>query len=287
MSSLDQAHEQVAQHYNDANFEFESVRLPHHCPIEFAITTRHLNRWIPDGATIADIGVGVGHYAELLAGRGCSVYLIDISQRLLNAADARLKDQKLHKRVVGVHRASATELNCLETGVLDAVLLLGPLYHLCSIEARQRAVNEASRVLKPNGLLFAAGINRLAYFRDLLQTTPQLVSSRRDFHKQLLQDGNVDPLHAPPLGYGHLTTCEEFRKLFKAEFHQVALIGVESFAAPCQELVANLASTEMEAWLDLVEATGSTSEGLGMADHFLYIGKRINNLDAGAQWNSI
>ena len=70
MSSLDPVHKQVAQHYNDAGFAFESVRLPQHCPIEFAITTRHLNRWIPDDATVADVGVGVGHYAELLARRG-------------------------------------------------------------------------------------------------------------------------------------------------------------------------------------------------------------------------
>lgn len=279
MSSLDEVHKGVAQHYNDAGFEFESIRLVQHCPVEFAITTRYLNRWIPDGANVADIGVGVGHYAELLARWGCSIRLVDISQRLLDFTYTRLKQHKLHEQVVGVHLASATELSCLETGTLDVVLLLGPLYHLCSVAARQRAVNEASRVLKPSGLLFAAGINRLAYFRDLLQTTPQLVSSRKDFHQQLLQDGNVDPLHAPPLGYGHLSTCEDFRKLFEAEFHRVALVGVESFAAAYQELVANLASTEAEAWLDLVEATGSTSEGLGMADHFLYIGRKSASTD--------
>jgi len=233
-----------------------------------------LNRWIPDGATVGDIGVGVGHYAELLARRGCSIYLIDISQRLLDAAYARLKELKLHERVVGVHQASATKLDCLETGVLDAVLLLGPLYHLCSVEERQRAVKEASRVIKQDGLLFAAGINHLAYFRELFRATPQLVLSRSDFHKRLLQDGNVDPLHAPPLGYGHLTTCKEFRKLFEAEFHEVTLTGVESFASPWQESVTNLAPTEVEAWLDLVEETGSTPEGLGMADHFLYIGRK-------------
>lgn len=233
----------VAQHYNNSGFDFEAVRLSQYFPIEFAITTRYLNRWIPDGATIADIG-------------------------------GRLKKLKLHKQVLGVHLASATELDCQETGRLDAVLLLGPLYHLCSIEQRQRAVEEASRVLKPDGLLFAAGINRLVYFRELFRATPQFVLSRRDFHKQLLQDGNVDPLHAPPLGYGHLTTYKEFRNLFEPEFCEVALTGVESFASPRQDLLTNLAPTEVEAWLDLVEATGNTPEGLGMTDHFLYIGRR-------------
>jgi hypothetical protein len=29
-----------------------------------------------------------------------------------------------------------------------------------------------------------------------------------------------------------------------------------------------------EAWLDIVEATASQPEGLGCADHFLYVGRR-------------
>lgn len=237
----------VARHYNDSGFDFESVRLSQHSPIEFAITARHLNRWISEAATVADIGIGVGHYAELLARRRCSLYLVDISQRLLEAAYARLKELKLHDQVVGVYRASVTELDCLGKGELDAVLLLGPLYHLCSVAERQCAVDEASRVLKKNGLLLAAGINRLAYFRELFRATPQLVSSRREFHAQLLRDGNVDPAHAPPLGYGHLTTVEEFRRLFEAGFDEITLVGTESFASPWQELAAGLAPTEVEA----------------------------------------
>jgi len=217
--------------------------------------------------------VGVGHYAELLARQGCLLYLIDISQRLLDTTYIRLKDLNLHGQVIGVQRASATDLHCLNTAELDTVLLLGPLYHLCSLDDRQRAVNEASRVLKQKGLLFAAGINRLAYFRDLFRGKPQLILSHQAFHQQLLRDGNIDPFHAPPLGYGHLTTIEEFRKLFEVGFQEIALVGTESFTSPWQEQFTNLAPSEAEAWLDLVAATGNTPEGLGMADHFLYVGR--------------
>jgi hypothetical protein len=30
---------------------------------------------------------------------------------------------------------------------------------------------------------------------------------------------------------------------------------------------------EAEAWLDLIERTGQTAEGLGFSDHFLYVGR--------------
>ena len=55
----------------------------------------------------------------------------------------------------------------------DAVLLLGPLYHLLEREQRLAALREARRVLRPGGVLAAAAISRFAsllvgFLRDLL-----------------------------------------------------------------------------------------------------------------------
>ena len=58
----------------------------------YAITKRYLLRYIPKGATIADVGVGVGHYSELLARRGSNVHLVDVGPRLLAAAQERLRN---------------------------------------------------------------------------------------------------------------------------------------------------------------------------------------------------
>lgn len=266
----------VAQHYNEGAFEYESVRLQEYSPVEFAMTARYLDLWIPERSTVVDIGVGVGHYAELLAQRGCLLYLVDVARKLLDTTYARLKAANLEQQVLDVQQASATQVVGVETETADAVLLLGPLYHLCSLEERQIAVQEAARMLKPDGLVFAAGINRLVYFRELFRSQPEEVVVRQNFHQQYLRDGNVDPDHAPPLGYGHLTTQVEFHQLFETEFEQVAMIGIESFSAPFATTVHTLEPEQVEAWMDLVEVTGQTPEGLVMSDHFLYIGKKKN-----------
>lgn len=62
MSQLSERDESVSRHYDDSLFEFESVRLPQYCPVEYAITVRQLNRWVPDGSLVAEIGVGGGYY---------------------------------------------------------------------------------------------------------------------------------------------------------------------------------------------------------------------------------
>ena len=101
------------------------------------------------------------------------------------------------------------------------------------------------------------------------------VSQRVAFHHQYLRNGNVDPEHAPPLGYGHLTTPSEFLDLFGDRFEKLAFLGVESFTSAWQDIFRNLSPEEKETWLDLVEDTNQTPEGIGHSDHFLLVGRKL------------
>jgi SAM-dependent methyltransferase len=264
----------VARYYDTAIFEAELVRLTRDCPVERAITLRWLERFAPANAEVAEIGVGGGVHSEYLARKGCRLRLVDVSARLADAAAARLRGAGLGNSIAGISLESATRLDSLADGAFDVVLMLGPLYHLCALEARRQAVTEAARILKPGGLLFAAGINRLTYLRDFFRLFPHVVLERQAFHEQYLRDGNLDPEHAPPIGFAHLSTYAEFRGLFGPEFEELALTGVESFSAAWQSTLNDLPPAEAEAWLDLIERTGQTAEGLGFADHFLYVGRK-------------
>lgn len=264
----------VADHY-DTNCDSEALRLESQSPIEFAITLRNIDRWLPHSAVVADIGVGVGHYAETLASRGCSLHLCDISEKLLGAAVARLEAAGLRNRIHQACQVSAVNLHCIDSESCDAALLLGPLYHLINSDARHHAILEVSRILKPGGILFAAGINRLAYFKDLLRSTPCSVIERESFHRRFLNDGILDAQHAPQIGTAYLTTVKEFRAEFANYFKELAFLGVESFAAEFSESFNLLAQKDRELWLELIETTACSLEGSASANHFLFIGKRI------------
>jgi len=166
--------------------------------------------------------------------------------------------------VLSVRRASATHLAHLDTASCDVLLLLGPLYHLCDPAERVQAVGEAARALKPRGVLCAAALNRLAYLRDVFRQSPGQGAAHRAFHTQFLRDGNLDPQHAPPIAYAHLSASAEFRLLFTDAFDQALYVGVESFTSVWGDTLNDLSAQDAEAWLDLVEQTGAPPDGLGI-----------------------
>lgn len=130
-------------------------------PLELARTQELIGRHLgPGPLDVLDVGGGPGVYAEWLAGLGHRVRLVDPVALHVEQATAR------HRGIaaaVGDARALAEP-----DGSADAVLLLGPLYHLTEREDRRRALAEAHRVLRPGGHLFAAGIGRYASLLDLL-----------------------------------------------------------------------------------------------------------------------
>lgn len=273
-------HELVGQSYdadlpdgvrNGINHEME--RLEKFAPVEYAITKRYLLRYIPEDATVADVGVGVGHYSELLASRGSEVHLVDVASRLLVAAQERLTKAGLGGQILSITNASATDLSFIPDESCDAVLMLGPFYNLSLSEDRHKAAAEARRILCKGGLLFAAGINRMTMLHWIYSDRPESILEEREWLEPYVKTGNFPAQEAgvPPIW--HLTTIAEFRADF-SDFQEIVLTGVESFACGHEENLLKLLPEQAEVWLDLIEETGRTPEGLGMTGHFLYIGQK-------------
>src|SRR5512138_2587419 len=96
-SALEAHAENVGRHY-DLIWQMEAARLEKWSPVEYGMMLRYLHRYVPEGAAVAELGVGVGHYSEALAQRGCTLHLLDVSERLLQAAEARLRERGLGAR---------------------------------------------------------------------------------------------------------------------------------------------------------------------------------------------
>ncbi|MGH6915718.1 MAG: class I SAM-dependent methyltransferase, partial [Geminicoccales bacterium] len=131
--------------------------------IEFLRTQEIVRRFLPAAPLdILDVGGANGIHAAWLAGDGHRVHLVDPVP--LHVEQARERAGSLDAPFtceVGDARSLSQP-----DGSADAVLLLGPLYHLQEEADRVLALSEARRVLRPSGLVFGAAISRFASLFD-------------------------------------------------------------------------------------------------------------------------
>jgi ubiquinone/menaquinone biosynthesis C-methylase UbiE len=113
------------------------------------------------GARVLDLGGGPGRYAIELARRGHRVVLADLSPELLEVARRRVAEADL-PGVESFDVVDATDLGRYADGSFDAVVALGPFYHLVADAERRRSVAEIRRVLVSHGQAFIAFIPRLS-----------------------------------------------------------------------------------------------------------------------------
>jgi ubiquinone/menaquinone biosynthesis C-methylase UbiE len=154
--------------------EWDRLSWPADGAVEFAVTVAALERHLPPGSAVLDIGGGPGRYAIALAERGHRVTLADLSPELLAIARDKVRLAGVEDGVVAIVEADACDLSLWLASSFDAVLSLGPFYHLADTSERETAAEELARVTRPGGLAFVASMSRLAF----LATRPHAKSPR-------------------------------------------------------------------------------------------------------------
>lgn len=155
--------------------------------LELARSQELLRRYLPPPpADVLDVGGGPGVYSSWLALLGYRVRLIDPVP--LHVAQAMLVAKSQPDRPFDAMIGDALRLKEPDNQ-WDAVLLMGPLYHLTERSDRLAALAEAARVARPGGLVAVVAISRFASMLDSLRrgvlTNPELIAMvERD-----LQDG--------------------------------------------------------------------------------------------------
>jgi ubiquinone/menaquinone biosynthesis C-methylase UbiE len=161
----DNSSREIVRHYSGA--DEESRLRTGWFQIERERTQELIQRHLPaPPATVLDVGGGAGVYACWLAGLGYSVHLIDPVRKHVEQARAASARQAQHP-LASIALGDARKLQQSNNSV-DAVLLLGPLYHLTDRNDRLTALREAHRVLRPKRWIWAAAISRFASLLDSL-----------------------------------------------------------------------------------------------------------------------
>lgn len=219
-----------------SNYDEEKrLASKNHLP-EYLITMKYIEKYLSPGAKILEIGAGTGRYSVALAEKGYRVTAVELVEHNINVMKRKVKPN--HN--ISILKGNAVDLSFLESNTYDMVLLLGPMYHLFTLDDRHCALREAIRVAKKGGVIFAAYCNsdtaiyRMFYTKRILEYVDKnridddyhIISSPNDvfcFYRkpeidELMKAYNVTRLHFVGVDMLSYLYDNKLNRLNKREF---------------------------------------------------------------------
>jgi SAM-dependent methyltransferase len=240
--------------------------------IELERTKEVILRHLPNPpCVVADIGGGPGRYSLWLAGLGCSVVHRDVVPLHVEQLGAATAGQPIES-----HVADARHLD-IDDAAVEAVLLLGPLYHLTRRDDRLQALREARRIVRPGGPVFVAAITRWAARLNavLVERFYRSMPHVLDEVERVERTGVLDPLFPGSFtGYSHRPR-QLAAELRAADLEVVDLVGVEGPTAMLLDLTERMREpVDAAVVLEAARALERVPELLGSGPHVVATGRR-------------
>jgi ubiquinone/menaquinone biosynthesis C-methylase UbiE len=149
---------ELEEYYNKFN---EEKRLnSRHGQVEFRISMKYIHEYLDEALKrcgsgskadikLLDIGAGTGRYSVALSDEGYDVTAVELVKYNLGILKQKASN-------VMALQGNAISLKKLESNYFDVTLLFGPMYHLFGFENKNKALGEAYRVTKPDGVILVA-----------------------------------------------------------------------------------------------------------------------------------
>lgn len=148
---MDDRVELISKFYNRVN-EDQRLIKSRNGQLEYASTMHYIKKYLKPNASILEIGAGTGRYAITLAKEGYKVTAVELVEKNIEI----LKSNSIGIESINAIQGDATDLNMISDESYDMTLVLGPLYHLYDAHEVDKAIDEAIRVTKKDGIIMFA-----------------------------------------------------------------------------------------------------------------------------------
>ncbi len=135
-----------------SNYDEEGRLLSRHGQVEYLTTMRYIEKYLRPGMQLLEIGAATGRYSHALARQGWQVDAVELVQHNIDIFNSLTQPEEN----VVIRQGNAKDLSCFADDIFDMTLLLGPMYHLFTVEEQLQALSEALRVTKKGGIIMAA-----------------------------------------------------------------------------------------------------------------------------------
>ncbi len=253
----------VVDFYNNYDEEgrlLRKSRLP-----EYLNTMKYIEKYLSPGTKIIEIGAGTGRYSIALAEKGYDVTAVELVPH--NIEIMKKKVESHHN--IKIYQGDACDMSAFESETYDIVLLLGPMYHLFNDEDKHKALNEATRLAKTNGVIFASYCNNdtsvykffyknraLEYLdKGLIKEDYHTVSSSKEIF-ELYRKSDIDEL----MKYHNVT--------------RLHFVGVDMLSYIFDDKFDLLNDREFEEYMKFLSNICEREDCVGMSIHMLDVFKK-------------
>lgn len=251
----------VSSFYDDID-EDSRLNRSRHGQLEYATTMNYIHRYAKPGAKILEIGAGTGRYVISLAKEGYNVTAVELVESNLEVLRQNSRDME---NIVS-YQGDALNLERFEDNQFDVTLLFGPMYHLYDKVDVHKAIDEAIRVTKSEGIILIAFLSVYAIMYDNY-LNGNLAAGLEE---------NFDPSYGVKHFEEQLFTgydVVEFEQLFETHkvkhLSTVAADGILELSEGRSDF--KMTDEEFELFVKYHLATCEKRELLGCSSHLLYI----------------
>lgn len=229
--------------------------------VEFITGVTYMDQYLKQDAKILDIGAGAGIYSLHYAKKGYQIDAIELSKANIKAFEKEItKDMR-----ITLKEGNALDLKAYPSDYYDLVLLMGPLYHLASKEDQVKAMLEAKRVLKNDGVLFAAFISNDMVFLTELDYNQTFFESDQYDHE------TFDIVDFPFVFH----TVDEAIKLFdQTDIMIDKMVAQDGVSELLAKKINQMSDMSYQQYLRYHLYCAEKPEMLGRSNHMLFIGRK-------------
>lgn len=249
-----------------SNYDEEGRLLSRHGSIEFLTTARYIDKYLMKGMKILEVGAGTGRYSLHYA-KGFHVEAVELIEYNIHC----FRNNITADMDVEIQQGNACNLSMHGDNEFDMTLVLGPLYHMYTVEDKKKAILEAIRVTKPGGMLYISFI-----MNDAVILNWGLVSG--NLAKGIKEGIVTDDFHciSSPEKLFEMTTMKDINNLLDdfpiTKLHLLATDGMANHFGDC---IDKSEDELFNAWLQYHFHTCEREDLIGFSNHVLYVGKKI------------